>query len=76
MIQRLGSQGGVFADESLLVDVVLGLIAGTINVTAAVSIAIAEFFTPPPREGDPWKIDAARRAAFGDDPASRDALAS
>ena len=76
VIRRMGRQGGVFADESLLVDVVLGLIAGTIgNVTAAASIAIAEFFTPPVRQGDPWKIDAARRAAFGDDKASHDALA-
>ncbi|MFO1297161.1 MAG: hypothetical protein U1F25_12230 [Rubrivivax sp.] len=55
VIRRMGRQGGVFADESLLVDVVLGLIAGTIgNVTAAASIAIAEFFTPPVRQGDPW----------------------
>lgn len=68
VIERLAAEGAFAGDEKALVDVVIGLIGGTIgNITAAVSIAIAEFFSRPRRAGDPWLIDAARCAALHGD---------
>jgi len=61
VIERLVEVYGDAGNEELIV-VTLGLIAGTVgNVCAAVSIAIADFFST--HGGAPPRIDAARAAA-------------